>query len=371
MAPEPEPDAPTSEVDRLLAAAEADLAARRLTSPVGNNAWERYQRVLTLAPAHPEAVAGMERVLGSYLELFGAAVAQEDFDRAAGYLARIRGLHPDSPALAEGEQRLATARQAQADRLAEGQAIRGHLASFEAALRQQDFDGAAGYLARIRALRPDAPGLLAGEQRLAEARQAAELERQRQAEAEASRQAELFEEALRQGDFDEAAGHLARVRGLHPEAPVLAEGEQRLAKARQAESERQRQEAEARARELAGEMVSIPGGTFRMGDLSGEANAREKPVHTVTIEPFELGKFEVTFAQWDACVADGGCGGYRPDDGGWGRDNRPVINVSWGRCPDIHQLVERQDRRPLPIADGSGVGVCGPSREHNKLFLGR
>ena len=388
---EPEPDTPTSEVDRLLAAAEADLAARRLTSPVGNNAWERYQRVLTLAPAHPEAMAGMERVLGSYLELFGAAVAQEDFDRAAGYLERIRGLHPDSPALAEGEQRLASAKQTQADRLAENQAIREHLASFEAALRQQDFDGAAGYLARIRALRLDAPGLLAGEQRLAEARQAAELERQRQAEAEASRQAELFEEALRQGDFDGAASHLERVRELHPQAPVLAEGEQRLAEARQAaelerqrrveeaarqaelfeealrqgdldgaashlervrelhpaspvlveaqqrlaearqaaELERQRLESEARVRKAVGEMVSIPGGTFRMGDLSGEGIDSEKPVHTVTIEPFELGKFEVTFAQWDACVDDGGCGGYRPDDEGWGRGNRPVINVSW------------------------------------------
>ncbi len=44
---------------------------------------------------------------------------------------------------------------------------------------------------------------------------------------------------------------------------------------------------------------------------------------------FKLSKHEVTFAQWDACVADGGCNGYSPDDEGWGRSNRPVINVSW------------------------------------------
>jgi formylglycine-generating enzyme required for sulfatase activity len=37
----------------------------------------------------------------------------------------------------------------------------------------------------------------------------------------------------------------------------------------------------------------------------------------------------VTFAEWDACVADGGWKGYRPKDQGWGRDKRPVINVSW------------------------------------------
>ena len=76
-------------------------------------------------------------------------------------------------------------------------------------------------------------------------------------------------------------------------------------------------------------MVDIPGGTFRMGDLSGEGDEDERPVHTVTVPAFRMGKYEVTFAQWDACVADGGCGGYRPDDEGWGRGNRPVINVSW------------------------------------------
>ena len=79
---------------------------------------------------------------------------------------------------------------------------------------------------------------------------------------------------------------------------------------------------------LAGEMVSVPGGTFKMGSLnySGEFNAL--PVRTVTVRPFLLGKYEVTFAQWDACAADGGCD-EQPYDEGWGRGNRPVINVSW------------------------------------------
>ena len=46
-------------------------------------------------------------------------------------------------------------------------------------------------------------------------------------------------------------------------------------------------------------------------------------------QSFALSKFEVTFAQWDACVVDGGCNGYRPDDLGWERGSRPVIQVSW------------------------------------------
>jgi formylglycine-generating enzyme required for sulfatase activity len=50
----------------------------------------------------------------------------------------------------------------------------------------------------------------------------------------------------------------------------------------------------------------------------------------VTIaKPFAVGIYAVTFDEWDACVSDGGCDGYRPSDNGWGRGMRPVINVSW------------------------------------------
>ena len=77
-------------------------------------------------------------------------------------------------------------------------------------------------------------------------------------------------------------------------------------------------------------MVVVPAGSFRMGDLNGGGADDEKPVHTVTIgEAFAVGKYEVTFAEWDACVAAGGCNGRRSVDAGWGRSRRPVINVSW------------------------------------------
>ena len=44
---------------------------------------------------------------------------------------------------------------------------------------------------------------------------------------------------------------------------------------------------------------------------------------------FAVGRFAVTFDEWDACVADGGCNGYKPADDGWGRGKRPVININW------------------------------------------
>ncbi len=56
----------------------------------------------------------------------------------------------------------------------------------------------------------------------------------------------------------------------------------------------------------------------------------EGPRHRVNIGyPLAVGVYEVTFSEWDACVNLGGCGGYIPNDRGWGRGNRPVMNVSW------------------------------------------
>ena len=79
------------------------------------------------------------------------------------------------------------------------------------------------------------------------------------------------------------------------------------------------------------EMVVIQAGVFRMGCVSGrDCYDDEKPVREVRIaRPFALSRHEMTFADWDACAAAGGCGGHRPDDHGWGRGDRPVVNVSW------------------------------------------
>jgi formylglycine-generating enzyme required for sulfatase activity/uncharacterized caspase-like protein len=82
---------------------------------------------------------------------------------------------------------------------------------------------------------------------------------------------------------------------------------------------------------LCPEMVVIPAGSFFMGSPRGESGGSDKegPQQSVTIaRPLAVGRFEVSFAEWDACGAAGGCR-HRPRDEGWGRGNRPVINVSW------------------------------------------
>ncbi|HEW97617.1 MAG: hypothetical protein DRR16_33025 [Candidatus Parabeggiatoa sp. nov. 3] len=75
------------------------------------------------------------------------------------------------------------------------------------------------------------------------------------------------------------------------------------------------------------DMVWIPTGRFRMGDIQGKGESNERPVHWITIKGFAIGRYEVTFAEYDrfanATVRK------KPSDNGWGRGRRPVINVSW------------------------------------------
>jgi formylglycine-generating enzyme required for sulfatase activity len=78
-------------------------------------------------------------------------------------------------------------------------------------------------------------------------------------------------------------------------------------------------------------MVVVPAGNFTMGSPSSEPLRYyfEEQVRVSIAMPFAVGKYAVTFDEWDACVADGGCNGYKPNDQGWGRGKLPVINVSW------------------------------------------
>jgi formylglycine-generating enzyme required for sulfatase activity len=78
------------------------------------------------------------------------------------------------------------------------------------------------------------------------------------------------------------------------------------------------------------EMVVVPAGEFMMGSPDSERgrSSNEGPQRTVTIKAFAMGKYEVTFAQWDACAAEGGCK-LKPSDENWERGRRPVINVAW------------------------------------------
>ena len=216
------------QVANLLKAAAADIEAQRLTTPIGNNAWEKYLDVLEIKPGHAAAEVGQEQVKKTYMTLFDTALAEKKFSAAEEHLGNMRHAYPaNASVLEELNQRLGE-EQAKAEKI----------------------------------------------QRLAaENRQAEERRHQRR------QPGHQFQ------DCDECP-----------------------------------------------KMVTVPAGSFMMGSLKGDRDARsyEYPQHEVTIDqPFAVGIYEVTFAEWDACANAGGCKKYFPKDAGWSRGQRPVINVDW------------------------------------------
>ena len=131
--------------------------------------------------------------------------------------------------------------------------------------------------------------------------------------AEAARTAAAYGEYLR---TYRTGRHAEEARGRHTAA-------------RKAEAIAERRRSGRRFRDCGQcpHMVVVPAGTFLMGSRTSEEgrDGDEGPVHRVSLgEPFAVGVYEATFAEWDSCVAGGGCDGYRPDDRGLGRGRRPV-----------------------------------------------
>jgi formylglycine-generating enzyme required for sulfatase activity len=86
------------------------------------------------------------------------------------------------------------------------------------------------------------------------------------------------------------------------------------------------------------EMIAIPPGSFSMGAswFERDAQSDERPQVPIDVEKaFALGAREVTFKEWQSCVNDGGCRQYHPDDEGWGKEDRPVIFVSWDQAHEF------------------------------------
>jgi formylglycine-generating enzyme required for sulfatase activity len=93
------------------------------------------------------------------------------------------------------------------------------------------------------------------------------------------------------------------------------------------------------------EMVVVPSGTFTRGSSAAEERPAETPQQRVKIDaPIAIGKYEVTFDEWGACVRDGGCAQV-PDDRGWGRGRRPVIYVSWDDAQQYVRWLSRKTGR--------------------------
>ena len=90
------------------------------------------------------------------------------------------------------------------------------------------------------------------------------------------------------------------------------------------------------------ELIVVPPGSFTMGSPRSEAGRRnlESPQHKVTINsPFALGKYEVTFEEFDRYAK--ATGRSRPNDRGWGHGRRPVINIGWNDADSYTKWLSR------------------------------
>jgi formylglycine-generating enzyme required for sulfatase activity len=98
------------------------------------------------------------------------------------------------------------------------------------------------------------------------------------------------------------------------------------------------------------EMVVVPAGEFMMGSAADERDhyGNEDPLHRVTIaRPLAVSKFEVTFEQWDACVAIGACA--HVPDSNMGRGTQPVLNVSWDNVQQYVVWISTMTGRPYRL----------------------
>lgn len=88
------------------------------------------------------------------------------------------------------------------------------------------------------------------------------------------------------------------------------------------------------------QMLALRGGSFSRGDLQGDGDTDEQPVVMVSLQPFAIGIYEVTFDEYDQFCDE--TGHRKPDDQGGGRGSRPVVNVSW---EDANAYTEWLSRR--------------------------
>ena len=213
----------------------------------------------------------------------------------------------------------------------------------------------------------------------------AEAERQRlEAEAEAERQRlEAEAEAERQRLIAEAEAERQRLEAEAEQQRLEAEAERQRLEA-EAEAERQRlfEESERKKAEaeraksqpktftvngVTFELLYVKGGTFTMGctpEQNGDCNNDEKPTHSVTLDDYYIGKFEVTQDLWTAVM------GKNPSNKKG--DNLPVENVSWNDAQDfIRQLNQMTGEHfSLPTEAQWEYAARGGSKSKGYKFSG-
>ncbi len=119
---------------------------------------------------------------------------------------------------------------------------------------------------------------------------------------------------------------------------------------------------------LAPDMQPVAAGRFQQGDTQGRGDQFEKPQHQVTMKSFAMGKFEVTFDEYDRFVL--ATGRVFPGDQGWGRGKRPVINVSWDEAKAYAEWLSKQTGKHYGLPTESEWEYAARSEGKDDLWAG-
>lgn len=164
-------------IANLIKKANYDLAADRLTTPAGNNAFERYQAVLAMNPANEPALAGVKKITLRYVSLAENAMQRKKFKKARGYLAKAAAIRPDLAQVDDALEKLeeATAeetdvenlkkqllkwieilkiRTEEGDRIRKKKLLKDYIAIAEKQMASRRYDSAGGYLAKAKEIAP-------------------------------------------------------------------------------------------------------------------------------------------------------------------------------------------------------------------------
>jgi len=119
---------------------------------------------------------------------------------------------------------------------------------------------------------------------------------------------------------------------------------------------------------LGPEMIWLPAGKFRMGDIQGGGDDDEKPVHEVSIGRFAMSRYEVTFDEYDRFAE--ATSRNKPRDRGWGRGKRPVISVFWHDAVDYVKWLSEQTQKPYRLPSEAEWEYAARAGTDTKYYWG-